>query len=195
MKDLKYVFDTTSDDMVELQTAGKECGEIDVFMEQDCSSRSPREDERENAERDVDHDGGYAADSGDDDCGDRPREDDEGDQSEDEQPPAEEEEEEVPKRPTKPRKRKTPINVSSSQPVPAAESTSEFPATSSAPEQTSSSVPQMKKAKRGPPLKITKSGPIPRDVGILSCPYTNRVFEVINNRAYDTSAPPPEPPK
>ena len=41
LKDLKYVFDTMNDDMVELQAARKECGEIDVFLEQDCSAHSP----------------------------------------------------------------------------------------------------------------------------------------------------------
>lgn len=85
--------------------------------------------------------------------------------------------------------------MSSSQPVPAGESTSAYPAALSAPEQaSSSSVPQVKKAKRGRPLKITKTAAIPRGVGILTCPYTDRVFEVINNRAYDTSVPPPQPP-
>ncbi|KAF2562369.1 hypothetical protein F2Q70_00015037 [Brassica cretica] len=79
MKDLKYVFDTTNDDMVEIQTAGKECDEVDVFLEQ-------------NREKDADHDDGYEADSGEE-CLDKPREDDEGEESEDEQPLAEEEDE------------------------------------------------------------------------------------------------------
>ncbi|KAL0741359.1 hypothetical protein Bca4012_082872 [Brassica carinata] len=61
MKDLKYVFDTTNDDMVEIQTAGQECGEVDVFLEQD-------------REKDAEHDDGYEADNGEE-CLDRPRED------------------------------------------------------------------------------------------------------------------------
>ncbi|CAH2046496.1 unnamed protein product, partial [Thlaspi arvense] len=123
---------------------------------------------------------------------------------------------EVLKRPTKPRKRKTPpvsssqpvLPTESSQPVPPTESSQplqpsksmfSYPATSSAPEPTTSStqsIAQEKKPKRGRPLKITKTGPIPWDVGTLWCPYTDRVFEVINNRAYDTnpSASTPEPP-
>lgn len=78
MKDVKYVFDTTNDDMVEIQTAGSECGEVDLFLE-------------EKREKYAEHDDGYEADSGEE-CLDRPREDDEGEESEDEQPLAEEEE-------------------------------------------------------------------------------------------------------
>lgn len=78
MKDFKYVFDTTNDDMVEIQAAGKECGEVDLFLEED-------------RERDTKHDDGYEAESGDE-CLERPRKDDEGEESEDEQPLAEEEE-------------------------------------------------------------------------------------------------------
>lgn len=40
LKDLKYVFDTMNDDMVELQAERKECGELDVFLEQDYSAHS-----------------------------------------------------------------------------------------------------------------------------------------------------------
>ncbi|CAH2070553.1 unnamed protein product [Thlaspi arvense] len=124
---------------------------------------------------------------------------------------------EVPKRPTNPRKRKTPVLLNessqpaplneSSQPVPVnessqplqpSESTSSYPATSSAPELTTSSsqpIPQEKKPKRGRPLKITKAGPFSRGFGTLWCPYTDRVFEVINNRAYNInpSVSAPEP--
>lgn len=110
MKDIKYVFDSSNEDMVELHAAGKQSGEIDVFLEHDCSAQSPKsvsflsssqhEDEKEytNAERDGaerdgaerDDAGGYYPD-GDDDCDDRPREDGEGEQSDDEHPVAEEE--------------------------------------------------------------------------------------------------------
>ncbi|KAF8109228.1 hypothetical protein N665_0100s0017 [Sinapis alba] len=108
MKDMKYVFDTTDEDMVELQAAGRRTGEIDVFLEHDCSSHSPKsigfisssqhEDEREYEDGAAEKDGGYEPEKevdSDDDCPDMPREDVEGEQSEDEDPVAEQEEEVV----------------------------------------------------------------------------------------------------
>ncbi|KAF2572704.1 hypothetical protein F2Q70_00004149 [Brassica cretica] len=71
MNDLKYVFDSTNDDMVELEAAGKEWNEINYTY-------GGYEPERED---------------GDEDCDDSPGEGDEGDQSNDEEPVAEERDE------------------------------------------------------------------------------------------------------
>ena len=96
MNDLKYVFDSTNDDMVELEAAGKEWNEINVFLEHDYTVQQPKsvsfissnqpEDEREYTY------GGYEPEreDGDEDCDDSPGEGDEGDQSNDEEPVAEE---------------------------------------------------------------------------------------------------------
>lgn len=63
-----------------------------------------------------------------------------------------------------------------------------FPAASSAPQPSvSSNQPQVRKPSRGRPLKVKKGVTMPQGYGVLSCPFTNRVFDVWGARAHDIS--------